>query len=51
LPAIAQAIRITPSIAGVAIPAAPASADIGISPTGTSSARYLWSQDLGVPVA
>ena len=24
---------------------------IGINPTGTSSAMYLWSQDLGVPVA
>ena len=27
------------------------SALIGISPTGTSSAMYLWSQDFGVPVA
>src|ERR1700681_702580 len=51
VPARIVARRITASIAGIGTPAARPSALIGIIPTGTSSAMYLWVQELGVPVA
>ena len=51
LPVIARTSVISASIAGVGTPAAAPRALIGISPTGTSSVMYLWSNDFGVPVA
>src|SRR5437764_904475 len=50
-PARMTARQMTASITGVGTPAAAPSACIGISPTGTSSAMYLWLQEAGVPVA
>ena len=51
LPVIARTRVISASMVGVGTPAAAPSALIGISPAGTSSVMYLWSNDFGVPVA